>query len=454
MEATILHIEEKVKKGDLNHARLSDFRCRVETTVDARMILDRPEITLYCLDDASRQAVFVEAPPGVDLSEQPFYFLAQYQNAHRLLTTPYDGLHELAAAMGDRFQTLIPMYSVGRSGGTLVSRAVNRLDRVVSLDEPDIYNNIVQMRPGDGSRDVELTRLLQSGTRLLFKTVKPGADTLFIKFRSMSIEIGDLMYKAFPSSKGMFLYRNAETWARSAGRAIEALIEPHARASGETGARLDLYRLLNPSESSGAQNGQGSRTLPVRGERSAEIVSLRRFFPLLAPYVRRSVRNQMTGSERLRALFLIVGQRIPIVRGHCRTLGEFVEPHIQAIPPMKLLTLLWLSPMHRYLALHALGIPMLAVQYETLVSAPQPTLRAIFEYCGLPVEQAVIAEGAFAEDSQKGTPLSRDRVGWQKRGELPPELLAQLREVLREHHPVETPDFVVPNSLDLSLAAK
>jgi hypothetical protein len=116
---------------------------------------------------------------------------------------------------------------------------------------------------------------------------------------------------------------------------------------------------------------------------------------------------------------------------------------------MKLLALLWLSPMHRYLALHAQGIPILAIQYETLVSATIPALEAIFDYCGLPTEQVTTAADAFAEDSQKNTPLARDRVRTQDLGDLTPELLVQLREVLAEHPPIVIPDFVVPNSLDL-----
>jgi hypothetical protein len=121
---------------------------------------------------------------------------------------------------------------------------------------------------------------------------------------------------------------------------------------------------------------------------------------------------------------------------------------------MKLLTLVWLSSIHQYLALHAQGIPMLAVQYETLVANPEAALRAIFAYCGLPEDQATVAEGAFAEDSQKGTPLAWEKVGRATRGALAPELVDQLREVLREHPSIQTPDFVVPSSLDLQLAGQ
>jgi hypothetical protein len=161
----------------------------------------------------------------------------------------------------------------------------------------------------------------------------------------------------------------------------------------------------------------------------------------------------MTRRDRLTVLWLLIAHQLPVLRSRFCTPLEYVQPYIRAIPPMKLLTLLWLSPMHRYLAMHAKGIPMLAVQYETLISAPEAALRAIFEYCGLPVDQASHAAGAFAEDSQKDTPLSRDRVGAAK-SDFAPELLAQVREVLREHPPTRTPDFVLPGSLDLRQAGQ
>ena len=157
----------------------------------------------------------------------------------------------------------------------------------------------------------------------------------------------------------------------------------------------------------------------------------------------------MTAFKLLRLFLLAAGQKLPLLRGHWQTPADYLQPHIGAIPSMKLLTLLWLSQMHRYLALHTQGIPILAVRYETLVSATLPALEAIFDYCGIPREQATLAAGAFAEDSQKNTPVARDRLRVHDCGGLTPDLLAQLREILAEHPPIVTPDFVVPSSLEL-----
>src|SRR5689334_25342710 len=98
MEAKVLQIEQKIKKGEMDIAQLSDFRHRLDGAVDARIILERPQISLYCLDDVHRQAVFVETPPSIDLTAKPFCFVTQYQNATRLYTTTYDVVNELGEA--------------------------------------------------------------------------------------------------------------------------------------------------------------------------------------------------------------------------------------------------------------------------------------------------------------------------------------------------------------------
>jgi hypothetical protein len=454
MQASVLHIEEKVRKGDFGFAGLADFRYRQGPSVDARILLEQPKLSLYCLDDERRQAVFVELPPGTDVSQQPFLFRTQYQGAERLLTVPYETLHELAGSLTNRPRRLILMYSVGRAGGTLVSRALNRLDSVLSLDEPDVYNNAVMARPAGGARDEEFARLLHSATLLLFKPLRPETDTLFIKFRSCSIEIGDLMYRAFPDAKVMFLYRNAETWARSAGRSIQALVDSHDKEEAEEpDALAELFSHLDPSHASEPARLGSTRRMAEHSAKPMGVAKGSPVFPLLPPYIKRAVKARLTGRDKLTVLWLVIAQRLPGLRQRFCSPLEYLQPYIRSIPPMKLLTLLWLSPMHRYLAMHAQGIPMLAVRYETLMEAPEAALRAVFEYCGLPADQAVVAAGAFSEDSQKDTPLSRDRVRAQK-SNLPPELLAQVREVLREYPPTQTPDCVVPGSLDLRRAGQ
>jgi len=256
------------------------------------------------------------------------------------------------------------------------------------------------------------------------------------------------MHQAFPAAKNMFLYRNAEAWARSAGRMFQSFLEP-ADGNGakpvpltEFIHRLDMSRLsASPAKKEQARGGKVSLRDLEKSTRAT---------PLVPAYIRRTLRRQLTGLKRLKLVLLALGQKVPVLRSRWPTPVDYIQPYISAIPSMKLLTLLWLSPMQRYLELHAEGIPILAVRYETLVADTLPALEAIFDYCGLPREQVTIAAGAFAEDSQKDTPLARDYVRTRDSGDLTPDLLLQLREILAEHPPTVTPDFVAPNSLDVT----
>jgi hypothetical protein len=414
MRTNVFEIEEKINHRATDVVSPSNFRTREEGTADACRLVEDPRVTLFCLDDARREAVFVETAAGRDLTAFPFYYQAQMENAVRLFTLPYDDLHKLAAGVGDRFSNLILTYSVGRCGSTLLSRAFRRIGTVLDLSEPEVYLHIVGLRPGNGRRDAELRRLLQSCTRLLYKPSGSG-DTLAIKFRSFSIAIADLMHDVYPEAKALFLYRNAESWARSQARAFD-VFTPSAEQF------LDRVLAENPD-------------------------FLRRAMPLAAQYVRQYLRQRLRPRDYLALSALALAQRLPLLRGRAPTPAAYMKPQIHSYPRAKLTVLQWLQVMHTYLELDASGIPMLAVRYEDMQSAPRRVLEGIFAYCGLPAERLPEAEGAFAEDSQQGSTLARERLAGKKEAEFTAEHLAQLREVLSEHGTIRTADFRAPNTL-------
>jgi hypothetical protein len=415
MLARILQIEEKVNRHETDIASIDHFRTKPGPMIEAQAILTDPAVTLYCLDEGRREAVFVETPPDVDLMVQPFYFQAQYQHAQRLVTIPYETLHKLADLAGNGFQNLVFIYSVGRCGSTLLSRTLNRISTVYSLGEPDVHTQITALRPRDGTRDADLTRLLRSTTRLLYKPRIPKTTTLAVKFRAYAIEIADLLYKAFPEAKILFVYRNAETWARS-----------YAKAFDVTGA---------------AAKDNLKETL----QRYPQF--LERTNPLLLEYLRKAIRPRLGPKDFAILLALAAGRRIPLVGRYIPPPVKYLAGFVRSLPPGKLIVQQWLSVMSRYLDLNARGIPMLAVRYEGLVSAPRPALSAIFEHCGLPKGQLPVAEAAFAEDSQRGSNLARERVAAAGRTDLTEEDLAQVREALREDSAIREPDFIVPNTV-------
>src|SRR6185503_4627513 len=148
-------------------------------SVPPEVVLTDPDISLYCLDDENRQALFVQTPAGVDLLRAPFYYLAQYQHAQRLIAVPYDTLHRLADELAEP-GNLVLIYSVGRCGSTLISQALKAVDGLLSYSEPDVYTQIAMLRHRNRSRDEEYLRLIGSCTRIL----RRDASTMVLKFRA------------------------------------------------------------------------------------------------------------------------------------------------------------------------------------------------------------------------------------------------------------------------------
>jgi hypothetical protein len=211
VSARVLHIAEKVAPMEFFPAVPQNFLLREGETVSPEVVLGNPDISLYCLDDENRQALFVQTPPGVDLLQSPFYYLAQYQHAERVIAVPYDSLHRLADALPEGAGNLVLIYSVGRCGSTLISRAFNAVDGVLSYSEPDVFTQIAMLRHRDRSRDEEYLRLISTCTRIL----RRDASTVALKFRASGIHLGDLFHQLYPEAHNIFLHRHAERWLES-----------------------------------------------------------------------------------------------------------------------------------------------------------------------------------------------------------------------------------------------
>ncbi len=100
MQAHELIIDAKVKTSPFAIVSVDDFQVHSGQQLDPHIILEQLNISLYCLDHANEQMIFVETLPEVDLLRAPFYFIAQYDAAQRLIAVPYDTLHTLANEVG------------------------------------------------------------------------------------------------------------------------------------------------------------------------------------------------------------------------------------------------------------------------------------------------------------------------------------------------------------------
>lgn len=228
MQAAVYTVRGSVE-GKSSLAGLDHFDLKQEKSLPADALFSTPYLSLYSLDDEARCAVFVETSPEADLTAAAFYYRAQKEYAQRVFTVPYEVLNALADELSDPTR-LVLLHSVGRCGSTLLCSALGELGDVTSLSEPDVYTCTVGMRPPDGSRDAELTKLLRSATRFLnFGTPAASEGVLLLKFRSWCLEVADLFAQACPDAHALFLTRDLEGWIRSMGRLLK-LNDPEREA--------------------------------------------------------------------------------------------------------------------------------------------------------------------------------------------------------------------------------
>jgi hypothetical protein len=222
MNTNLLEITARNRRDPFTVADPADFELREGPEVDPQIVLTNPLISLYCLDHANRRALFVETAPGVDLSQSPFLYQAQYENTLRLIGVPYETLNELTREISLDDRKIILVYSVGRTGSTLLGASLNAVEGIVGLSEPDVFTQLVALREWDGSNDAEISALMESCMKVLCKPTEqtPNPAGWVIKFRSFVIELGDLLYKHFPDTRNIFLYRHAEPWLNSMLRAF------------------------------------------------------------------------------------------------------------------------------------------------------------------------------------------------------------------------------------------
>jgi hypothetical protein len=223
MIANSFVITDKRRKNPIGGADIKDFGLREDGPVAAEMILENPHLTLYALDLDHGQAVFVETPPDVNLSQAPFYYLAQYENAVRVLTVPFATMIQLAQSVTVDDERLILIHSVGRAGSTLASQLLAQVEGVINISEPDALTWLVAARYFQPDNQEGLSALLDATIRLLCKT--PAQTAWVIKGRSFVIELADWLHEIYPQTTNLFLYRDAETWLQSSLGAYDDGVE-------------------------------------------------------------------------------------------------------------------------------------------------------------------------------------------------------------------------------------
>jgi hypothetical protein len=242
MIANSFVITEKRRATPIGLADIKDFGLGEDGQVAAETILENQHITLYTLDLDHGQAVFIETPPDADLSQAPFYYLAQYENAVRVLTVPFATMIQLAQSVTVDDERLVLIHSVGRAGSTLASQILAQVEGVINISEPDALTWLVIARYFQPDNKDGLSALLDATVRLLCKT--PAQTAWVIKGRSFVIELADWLNEIYPQTKNLFLYRDAETWLQSGMRAYDDEVE--RTDEEQTAAENEAREALKP----------------------------------------------------------------------------------------------------------------------------------------------------------------------------------------------------------------
>ena len=354
-------------------SRIEDFTLAPGQPFDANDIATNPNISLYCLNDAQRQAVFVELPAGADISQAPFAYAMQHEQAQRVFTVPYETFHQLPGTIPDH---LILVHNIGRCGSTLLHHIFNALDSVVSLSEPDAFASIIPVRQDEQNSRDDLIRMLQNTMRMTFKSW-PTVQTGVVKFRLQAIQLTELKLAAFPQAQHLFMYRSAVGWAAS------------------------IHRLASRFQA------------PPDFSREQAMGILQQFF----------------------------GLRVPEAEA-------LLGAHRESISLLELLAVEWLYMMQLYLNLRDAGAPLVGLRYEDLNTHPRPVIEALFHQCNLPESGVETALEAMAHDSQEGTKLARESDSSGNRQSLSAEQLEQINTILRQHPIIQTPDYILPGTLE------
>lgn len=244
MSSHILYIQNKHRTSANPHklSQLEDFDYLEGEIIDLKPIIKNPNISLYCLDPENQRAIFVETPLDIDIYQAPFLYQSQYEHAQKLIAVPFSELPQLLEYI-EPIKNLVIIYSVARSGSTLLSQIFNQVNTVLSLSEPDVFYQIVGMRNPDGSNDHEIAALLKFCLDFISKPTSTHPQShCVIKCRCFGIELGDLIYHLVPNAKVIFLYRHLEDVIKSSIRAFSYLgsLLPTIQQN------IDLYRPLIP----------------------------------------------------------------------------------------------------------------------------------------------------------------------------------------------------------------
>ena len=260
--AKLYSIGGRLKAHELNYSTSSDFELTALGDVRSETVFDEPGWSPYCIDHATGELIMVRLPPDVDLSRSSFYFIAQYRQAERVLKLPLGEIEQLTTALPD--PTVVIIYSMGRSGTTLASLALNESPHAWSLGEPEVFNHKSLILPPGAL--ISGGNLVRAMIRLVFAgRSKREATTIVLKLRSQSLFHMQQFIDGRPDARAVFMYRDAMGWAQSVFQFLNEFGWEMLVADENRQKRWDFFSGAGPVSDLGrfVDLGEPSTSLPA-----------------------------------------------------------------------------------------------------------------------------------------------------------------------------------------------
>jgi hypothetical protein len=226
---TLMSIKARSKQWAASAASFSDFDLQEAGSISADAVLLDAAWSLYALDLAANQAMFVRLPVGHDLTAAAFVYTDQFDLAQEVVVMPLDQFVALSKSIAtpDRVSFLL---STGRCGSTLASRILAQVPDCFSLSEPDCFSHLVRHRFQFSAP--ETAELIRAATLWLCRGAAPD-QAIVIKPRSEAVLQAESYHQAFPEASMLFLYRDHLGFANSSFRFMQRVTGTIAPAEPE-----------------------------------------------------------------------------------------------------------------------------------------------------------------------------------------------------------------------------
>ena len=191
-----------------------DFICLFRTRVKTEYVL-RPNVSLYSL--TTTEAIFVETPTGMNIYSSdvhPFFFVAQFLNATKVIKMSIKDFVSLAEKIGDPRASVIWMSNTGRCGGTMLCQIFDTVPGILVINEPDPPSNVFHLHANNRINVSDYEAILKSMIRIMCRP-HPGIARIIIKPRPLCTFMMMDICKLCPDVRHIFSYRNSLDTIRS-----------------------------------------------------------------------------------------------------------------------------------------------------------------------------------------------------------------------------------------------